>query len=224
MASTLLGGSAQAASDISGLYNTGVDLGASDVDQAWQIVGGYSNPRFNSYPTAVYADATNGVFPIGPWVQNTNVSAWDTPTNPLTQNLDPTYPGTYVYQTTFTVAGPVSSLGHLTGVFAADNEVSQITLNGVTIYTGPSSASQTSQFASFTAFSDFGNFVTGTNTLQFTVVNFAQNGGNPSGLNVQFGPATAVPEMSTWLMMLAGFAGLGFAGHRRKAASAASHA
>ena len=46
----------------------------------------------------------------------------------------------------------------------------------------------------------------------FDVVNYARNGGIPSGLDVRFG---AVPEISTSAMMLAGFAALGFAGYRR---------
>jgi hypothetical protein len=65
--------------------------------------------------------------------------------------------------------------------------------------------------------------VSGKNILDFNVVNYAQNGGNPSGLNVQFNPVSGVPEVSTWAMMLAGFAGLGFVGYRRnKSVSAAA--
>jgi hypothetical protein len=50
----------------------------------------------------------------------------------------------------------------------------------------------------------------GLNTLDFNVVNYAQNGGNPTGFYVE-----GVPEASTWAMMLIGFAGLGLAGYRR---------
>ncbi len=46
------------------------------------------------------------------------------------------------------------------------------------------------------------------NALYFT----AGPNGESNGL---FGSLTAVPEPSTWAMMLAGFAGLGFAGYRR---------
>jgi hypothetical protein len=35
---------------------------------------------------------------------------------------------------------------------------------------------------------------------------------------VAYSPAQAVPEPSTWVMMLAGFAGLGFLGYRRNRA------
>jgi hypothetical protein len=106
----------------------------------------------------------------------------------------------------------------LTGQFAADNEVASIVLNGVTIYTGPTDGS--SQFTGWTAFSDLGNFIQGENTLVFNVVNYAQPGGNPSGLDVQF-VSSAVPEPATWAMLLLGFAGLGFVGRRASRRDAA---
>jgi hypothetical protein len=146
-------------------------------------------------------------------VPNSLTSSWDTPFNPLNSNTDPSVNGTYDYSTSFVVSGPVSSsVGELKGQFAADNEVASIALNGVKIYTGPTDGS--SQFSGWTSFFDIGNFKTGTNTIVFDVVNYAQNGGNPSGLDVQF-LSSAVPEPSTWAMMLLGFAGLGFAGYRR---------
>ncbi|WP_294541781.1 hypothetical protein [uncultured Rhodoblastus sp.] len=55
-------------------------------------------------------------------------------------------------------------------------------------------------------------------------VNVVFNGGDLSGANAGytagFSYTTAVPEISTWAMMLAGFAGLGFAGYRRNKAVA----
>jgi hypothetical protein len=42
----------------------------------------------------------------------------------------------------------------------------------------------------------------------------------PSGDGPGFSPSTAVPEASTWAMMLLGFAGLGFAGFRNRAKAA----
>ena len=56
----------------------------------------------------------------------------------------------------------------------------------------------------------FGNGGRGGNpdTLYFTA--------GPNGeMNGLFGSLTAVPEPSTWAMMLAGFVGLGFVGYRR---------
>ena len=44
---------------------------------------------------------------------------------------------------------------------------------------------------------------------------------NYSVTNVAPAPSTAVPEASTWAMMLAGFGALGFAGYRRKSVTLA---
>jgi hypothetical protein len=53
--------------------------------------------------------------------------------------------------------------------------------------------------------------------------NAALSGATNAGFTAQFSSETAVPELSTWAMMLAGFGALGFAGYRRnKAASVAA--
>ena len=216
-----LGGSTVAQAGVSGLTNTGVDLGANQVDDAWTIVSGASSPPL-TYPSAVYADTTNGTFPIGYWIPNTSVSQWDTPFNPVQSSTDPNVNGSYVYETQFTVTGTPSSSNSLSFDFAADNEVASITLNGTTFYTGPTDGS--SQYGNFTAVTAVDLLNSGLNTLQFDVVNYAQNGGNPSGLDVKFTGVGGVPEPSTWVMMLAGLAGFGLIGHRasRKAALAAA--
>jgi len=188
------------------INNTGVDVGANDVDAAWSIVGGSSSPSL-TYPSPAYTDATNGTFPIGPWIPNSTTSSWDTPTNPLTQNLDPSVNGAYNYHTTFSTSG----VDKLSGQFASDNEVIAIFINGLQIYTGPTDGS--SQFSGWTTFSG----LTGSGkdqTITFDVVNYAQNGGNPSGLNVEFTALTATPLPSTWTMLIAGFVGLGFFAYR----------
>jgi hypothetical protein len=196
---------------IADLTNTGVNFNSGTlVDNAWTIVGG-ANSAGLTYPAPAYTDATNGTFPIGPWVPNSAVSQWDTPTNPLTQFLDPSQNGTYVYQTTF---NSTTGTGFFTGQFAADNAITSITLNGTTIYTGPGGGSQ---YAAWTSFGYTGSLNDGSNTIDFNVVNYAQNGGNPSGLNVEF-LASSVPEASTWAMMIIGFASIGLLAHRRKRA------
>jgi len=79
-----------------------------------------------------------------------------------------------------------------------------------------------------------GPFVVGTNTLHF-ILNNTGSGifGGPSGGHaalyfegaVSFDTVSAVPEPSTWAMMLLGFAGVGFITYRRKSkpASLAAH-
>jgi len=196
---------------IAGLTNTGVDV-LNGQDQAWSIVSG-ANTAGLAYPAHPYTNTTNGTFPVGPWVQNNNASQWDTPTNPLSQNLDPLQDGKYTYQTSFTLAS--AATGFFTGQFAADNEIASIIVDGKMIYNGP--GSPTSQFSSWTSFSYSGPFVAGLNTIDFNLVNYAQGSGNPSGLNVEF-LASAVPEASTWAMMIMGFAGIGLLAYRRKRA------
>ena len=193
-----------------GLYNTGVDVNANMVDQAWTIVGGSSSPAL-TYPSNAYADSTNGVYPVTPgvWVPNSAISSWDTPTKPISGALDPSTNGTYIYQTQFDVTG---APGTLAFKFAADNEVSKITLNGNTIYTGP--GFPTSQFSSFTPVTATDQ--SGANVLDFYVVNYAQNGSNFSGLNVQFA-ATPGPVPGAGLAGLAALALAGLYARARRA-------
>jgi len=80
---------------------------------------------------------------------------------------------------------------------------------------------------SLTAISEFGNasfssndasyFHAGTNTFLFSDNN---SGGGPSGAaffaTVDYNISSAVPEPSTWAMMILGFAGIGIIAYRRK--------
>ncbi|SIO46631.1 PEP-CTERM protein-sorting domain-containing protein [Bradyrhizobium erythrophlei] len=201
---------------ITDLTNTGVNV-TGGIDNAWIISSSASDPALPNNSPA-YTNATNGVFPIPPWVSNSPISSWDTPYNPLNSNTDPAVDGTYKFQTTFNLVGS-SSGAFITGQFAADNEVAAIKVNGTTIYTGP--GFPTSQYSNWTGFSALSGFVAGSNTIEFDLVNYAQNGGNPGGLNVQFLTAS-VPEPSTWAMMILGFLGVGFMAYRRKSGSGAA--
>ena len=78
--------------------------------------------------------------------------------------------------------------------------------NPTTIYSGSGEGSDSSP-TDFSLGTLKGNYI-----LSFVVDNFAQNGGNPSGLDVS---VSAVPEPSTWAMMILGFMGRGFMGYRR---------
>lgn len=202
------------ASLITGLTNTGVNV-TGVIDNAWTITGGASVPAL-SYPSPAYTNTTNNAFPIPPWVPNSPISSWDTPYNPLNSNTDPSVTGSYIFSTSFNFAGSLAD-AFITGQFAADNSLATIKLNGTTIYTGP--GAPTSQFGSWTAFGATTGFVLGQNTLEFELLNYALNGGNPGGLNVQFLTATtSVPEPATWAMMLLGFLGMRWLAYRRRKA------
>jgi len=202
---------------ITNLYNTGVNV-TGVVDNSWTIPSSTSVPGTTG---TAYANTLNGSFPTPPWILNDGTSSWITPFNPLlSDGTDPASDGTYKYATTFFISSPFS-LASLSGRFAADNVIDDIKLNGHIIYLGPHDGT-TSQFSNWTGFSSLLWFQQGSNTLEFDVRNYGQNGGNPSGLNVQFldSSVTAVPEPSTWAMMILGFLGVGFMAYRRKSNSA----
>ena len=209
---------ATAQAGVVGLYNTGVDVSGGQ-DQAWQVTGG-TGTGVGATPYNAFVNSAGSGYPAnegGPWVANSSTSQWDTPTNPFTPNLDPSVDGSYVYETKFTVTGSVPS--SIAAQFAADNYVASIILNGTPVYTG----SPGNQYGSFNSFTLPGaDLVVGQNTLDFTVINIAQNGGNPSGLNVEFAAPGPVPGAG-----LAGLGALALAGlyaRTRRAVSAAAEA
>jgi hypothetical protein len=180
--------------------NTGVDV-VGGKDQAWLIVsGGVNSSGYTGNPYVVPNSSTPPPDYPGVWATNP-ASNWDSPTAGATGNLDQTVNGTYVYQTTFSaVAGST-----LSGMFAADNLVTEILLNGVSIYTGPLQSGPNSP-NQYNVWTDFSGTLLAANTLTFDVTNYAYSGPNPTGLDVVFTPT---PLPSTWTMLIAGFLGLG---------------
>ncbi len=222
VAAVAVAGTANAAA-ITGLYSTGFDaqgaeiaLGTTAADGNWTLSSASTGTGFTGSPTT-FASAVNGQFPIGPWVADSTTSRWITPSANVAGSFDPSVDGAYDYSLSFNLSSLGQAAGaRFTGLFAADNTVTSITLNGNVL------AASGGGFSSWTSFaSKSGDFVVGQNTLVFDVDNFAQNGGNPTGLNVQF-TSSAVPEPATWSMMLVGFAGLGagLRASRRKPAAA----
>ena len=186
------------AATITGLTNTGLDADANGIDDAWTLNGG-----------SAYIGN-----PINPsWQANDATSSWLTPTANGNADLDPSAPGLYSYTLSFSLAGFDPASASFSGRFAVDNTVDDILLNGVSIGSGGSCCT----FASGGTFSAASGFVAGTNTLTFTVRNFAQSSGNPSGLRVEFlnSAVTAVPEPAAWALMIGGFGLVGAASRRR---------
>jgi hypothetical protein len=205
------------AATITGLYNTGVNAsyvsvtGVGVVDQHWTLADG-----------TAYVSGQNGVFPLGPWVADTTTSRWITPLPVAGADLDPVANGLYNYSLTFSLAGYVANTASFSGRFAADNSVTALKLNGVSI------SGIGGGFSSWTNFDSSGGiFNAGENVLTFTVTNFGLASGNPSGLRVELtgtadlAPAPGVPEPQTWAMLVVGFGLVGVSARRRKAAVAA---
>jgi len=202
-------GSAQAA-----FYDTGTGGGANlSIDPHWTVVqigGSFSADKSSTDAPHAYIAEDLGSFPFnGYWKAPLPGSNWIVPTpGGAGVSLDPTKDGYYLYSEAFSISKPTT----LTGEFLADNDVTSISLFNLktfkltTIYSGSGEGSD-SQVTDFSLGTLKGNYI-----LSFVVDNFAQNGGNPSGLDVS---VSAVPEPSIWAMMILGFMGLGFMGYRR---------
>ena len=186
---------------ISGLKSTGAGLAAGAQDTNYILGSSYG------YVTS------NGTFPLaGQWLANTATSSWLTPSADQGQSFDPSTNGTYTWTTSFDLTGFNASTASFSARFAADNSAVAY-LNNVQIGTS-------NGFASWSDFSASSNFVAGVNTLSFVVTNLAQNGGNPTGLRVEFltSNVTAVPEADTYAMMMAGLGLMGLIARRKKTA------
>ena len=192
------------AATIVGLVNTGVNNN-SGVDGSWTVNGG----------PAYVTDAN--VWPVGgAWLNNDPTSAWITPFDDQSASVDPLSAGLYQYVIAFDLTGFNANSASFLARFLVDNQVSSIVLNNSTIFNGPAGGFGSGSWVNFGANS---GFVNGNNILKVNAVNLAQNGGNPTGLRVEFlqSAVAAVPEPGSWALMIAGFAMAGFAMRRRRA-------
>ena len=173
-----------------GLFNTGVDdsqmaLSDNDVDPHYELID----------PSLITGDAivatSMGGFPIPPWVDDSHLSGWITPSASTNGPGDFDGSPSYVYRTTFELNGVNTDNLAIDGQWSTDNAGQDILLNGTSL-----GFANTAQFGSFTPFTlDFG-FVDGMNTLDFVINNGANqdNPDGPTGLRVEFdGNGTAPP-------------------------------
>jgi PEP-CTERM motif len=106
------------------------------------------------------------------------------------------------------------SVATLGGKFWSDNGLISIVLNNVAIFGpfSPTGNETTYAPSNGTNFSYSGpGFVQGTNTLVFNILNGPGGSGNPVALQADLDVTSAVPEPGTWMLMLLGFAAIGFA-------------
>ncbi len=193
------------AAGINGLANTGTGAGGTS-DANYGLSAASSDTVIGNTAPVITLD---NVWPISPWLANDGVSKWITPTASQGQSFDAYGAGSYTYTLSFDLAGYNASTAAFTGRFAADNDA-VVTLNNQVIASGTG-------FTEWTAFAAGGGFQSGVNTLQFVVNNWAQNGGNPTGLRVEFlsSSVAAVPEPSSYAMLLTGALLLGVVARRR---------
>jgi PEP-CTERM motif-containing protein len=194
--------SAQAASIT--VFDTGVDAGGvsrsdgSTPDLHYTLNGGNLQTEVGT---------STGGFPIGPWLGDSNTSAWIGPLS--TARFAGANGATFDYQTTFNLTGLNPATALISGRWSTDDQGVDILINGVS--TGQTTPP--SSYASWTSFIINSGFVPGLNTLDFLVFNANSDccgdpaGTNPTGVRVEMaGTAdlSAVPLPSTWTMMLAG--------------------
>jgi hypothetical protein len=183
------------------------------LDANWTVTGAV-NPLD---PPNAYVVARNDADWYGGWVGNGAYSSWIA-ANPN----DATGNGLMTFTDTFNVATPSTAV-IIGGAWAIDDQ-GTLSLNGHLLSTVPNH-----EFGHLTAFSTTASdFVAGSNTLTMVVTqtDFFLEGARLRGWLVDAGSAapvgagSAVPEASTWAMLVAGFAGLGLAAARSRRAFA----
>jgi hypothetical protein len=187
---------------LSGVALSGATLAMAfgSIDRAQAASIGLGNTGVGTYSVTGGGSTTivpNGAFPIGPWIANDATSSWIGSTSMA--------PGDFTYSTTFDLTGLNASTALISGNWAGDNSGVSILLNGSA--TGIAANAGSVNFAGFTAFNidSTANFVSGLNTLSFTINNAADgNATNPAGLRVAMAgtadtASTSVPEPSDFV-------------------------
>lgn len=178
---------------IADLFNTGVDANrVSQADDTFDIHYTYAVPPPTGTVPIVTTSATGfPIAPAGPWLADSAISAWLTPSLDTTGDL-----GDYIYRTTFTIpAGVDLSQVYIRGQLTSDNLTTGVLINGVT--TGITGSGNFPAFDPLFVISN--NFVTGVNTLDFVVNEATGMAGNNgfTGLRVEmsggFAPIGEVP-------------------------------
>jgi hypothetical protein len=213
---------------ITTLHSTGAGLGTGVNDPNWTVS--------SSAPGAVITNGSGGagitipgISPGFLYVTPPAGTQWDGPTASNTTNQPGSGPGEqpslFTWTTTFQItAGQIASTANIIAAVTADNQITTVLLNGHTVATNlgdPTFSFQTLNNLVLNGSSGpaAGDFVQGTNTLQFIVNNAAAPVGqlNPTAfiasLSGTVTAGTAIPEPS--MVILGGLGGILVVGYRR---------
>jgi hypothetical protein len=188
------------------------------LDANWTVTGAVKplDP-----PNAYVVGERDADFGAGAWIGNGAYSSWIA-ANPFDKRGN----GLMTFTSTFNVATPTTAI-IIGGAWTIDDQ-GTLSLNGHLLSTLPNG-----DWGRLWAFSTTASdFVVGLNTLtmQVTATDYYIEGARLQGWLVDAGSAgpetalvgagSAVPEASTWAMLVAGFAGLGLAAARSRRAFA----
>ena len=189
--------SALSATTITGLFNTGASTTGS-ADNVWTIV---------SPPGA--GQVVGPVFVPVLWLPNTAASSWEWRTNTGQPVGTPTTPLVYTFRHLFILDPSYdASTVQITGRWSTDNFGTDILVNG------QSTAQTSPNFLAWSSFTLSSGFVSGLNVVDFVVSDVGFEG----GFRVEWltaDAASSIPEPSSWTMLVAGVAAIGFARIRR---------
>ena len=188
------------AETIHSLFNTGVDANGQVLSATTDLATGIGDPHYSLVSVPGGTTATE-VFNFNQWlaIGSNPVSAWIAPneeTSPYYLHGQAGPAGAYDYRTTFDLTGLNPLTASISGQWAADNQGTDILINGHSTNQQTLRFGTGEGFVSFASFSITNNFVAGMNTLDFLVTNLPGPGDNPTGLRVQFLDATAQPSIT----------------------------
>ena len=173
---------------VPGLFPTGVDGSGN------QLADGAADPHYAilSGPDGAGAAAQvtlSNQYPFGYWTGDSATSKWVSPQ--ANQSSSPEPPGSYVYETTFSLANFDPASVQVTGQVMVDDQITDVQLNGKSLGITASS------FTSWTPLSITSGFQAGVNTLEFLVLNGGSSN-NPSGFRAELsGTGKAVSTAPT---------------------------